>query len=75
MINTILVMGPEGNRETMDLTDENSEEYAGVLDLILEGLDSAEGGDTYRNRHWSGNPGGHNKKKFSKLKKKCAKCH
>ena len=31
-------------------------------------------GDTYRNRYWSGSPGGHNKGKFKKLKKKCAKC-
>lgn len=32
----------------------------------------ALGGDTYRNRYWKGS--GHNKGKYKKLKKKCAKC-
>jgi hypothetical protein len=86
----VLATGPEDDRKVYLLTPENledeHEEYASVVEFIASDLlaeeddviqmpvEDAIGGDTYRNRHWSGSPGGHNKGKFKKLKKKCAKC-
>lgn len=69
----VLAKGPECQREVIEITHENVGEYAAILDYIFEESESL-GGDTYRNRYWSNNPGGHNKNKFTKLKKRCAKC-